>query len=159
MPVVSLRHLAGELQLVDDQSTLYLDRRTGETMAVLQDDASRAHDLEDAGLEDAALPEWERETLATVRRVPASDDWLALPLWFEIRPYRILEDFRDALEDAAARETLARAMRGRGAFRRFRDAIARLGLEDEWYAFEALAYARTAARWLNRHGIPFEDDV
>ena len=147
---VSLRSVAGELQLLDDTMTAYLDRRTGEVTIMTEDDVRLAED--DA--EPAA--EWERAWRETLREGLASGAWLALPGRWELDDYGIMEAFCLSVAPGEGAERLERAVRGRGAFRRFRDAVADLGLEDRWYAHRDRAYARVAADWLGAHGVPFE---
>lgn len=151
MPLpVSLAEIAGDLQMLDDLSTAYLNRATGETRIVSEDDLAFADD------DDPDLPDWQREAGRRAREALASDDWLALPSQFEIHPYRIMEAFCRSVPPAEGGEALARAIRGRGAFRRFRDTVERLGRIDAWYAHEQEAYERVAARWLADHDIPFD---
>lgn len=48
------------------------------------------------------------------------------------------------------------AIQGRGAFRRFRDMIIKMGIEQVWYDFKADTYKRKAARWCEEKGIEYE---
>ncbi len=61
-----------------------------------------------------------------------------------------MADFAEALTDERAGRRLARAIQGKGAFRRFRDE-----LHDEypdllptWYAFRGIRAERRAVQWL-----------
>lgn len=152
MPNITLKAVAGELQILDATSTGYLHRRTGEVVIVQQEDARHAEDPD-----DASLPDWHREMLATVREVLAGDEWLELPSRFDIDPYRIMERFCFSIAPDEGGERLQQAIQGSGAFRRFRDEVSRLGLEERWYAHQDQAYRRIVARWLEGHEIPFRD--
>ena len=153
MPLpVSLHAVVGDLQLVGSLSTAYLNRRTGEVAILTEEDAL----LADA---DTPLTEWERDWAATARAVQASEDWLALPDRFELHPYQIMERFCLSIPTHEGGEALLAAIRGRGAFRQFRDQAGRLGLEARWFAFQDDAYRRIVAVWLEAHEIPFRDDV
>jgi hypothetical protein len=46
-------------------------------------------------------------------------------------------------------------IRGSGAFRRFKDAIRRHGIEDEWYQFRDQALEEIAIEWLESNGIAY----
>ena len=48
-----------------------------------------------------------------------------------------------------------RAVHGSGAFRRFKDTIRRLDIEEEWYRFHAAALEVIAKEWLEAHGIAY----
>lgn len=56
-----------------------------------------------------------------------------LPTQNEIRDYNIMEEFADTLS-GVAQERLYDALRGRGAFRRFKDTVNRMGIAQKWYA-------------------------
>jgi Uncharacterised protein family (UPF0158) len=91
-----------------------------------------------------------------VRDVLDSEDWLALPTKFEIHEYAIMEEFCWSVEDPSLREELLNAIRGRGAFRYFKDTIRRHGVEDEWYRYREDALEKKAIEWLEGHGIAYE---
>ena len=78
-----------------------------------------------------------------------------LPTSFEIRDYDIMEDFVDMLS-GAAHDRLSSAIQGRGAFRRFKDTVIKMGIDQEWYDFQADAYKRKAIRWCEDNGIEYE---
>jgi hypothetical protein len=60
--------------------------------------------------------------------------------------------------DDDQRDELLDAIRGRGAFRRFKDAIHRFGIADEWYRFREEAFEEIAADFLEVNGIKFRRD-
>ena len=52
---------------------------------------------------------------------------------------------------------LARAIQGRGAFRRFKDTVYDLGIDQKWYDYQAKAYKRIATRWCEANDIEYEE--
>jgi hypothetical protein len=66
-----------------------------------------------------------------------------------------MESFISTLSGTVA-DRLSRAISGRGAFRRFKDEIIRLGVEKEWYAFEEDTHKRIAIRWCEENGLEWE---
>jgi predicted nucleotidyltransferase len=68
--------------------------------------------------------------------------------------YRDMEDFVARVPDTRSRDRLARAIEGRGAFRRFRDALHDLPDEERqaWFAFRDARMERRALEWLADHG-------
>lgn len=58
-----------------------------------------------------------------------------------------MEDFIDSLADTAIQNKLYRAIRGKGAFRKFKDEICYLGIREEWFAFQHNAYVEIAKKW------------
>jgi hypothetical protein len=49
------------------------------------------------------------------------------------------------------------AIRGRGAFRRFKDALDRHGLLEAWYRYRREDLAQEAAAWLEANGIAYRE--
>lgn len=151
-PTVSLRAVAAEMDVPNDDWTVYIHRRTGELLTVTDEDASALEDEEAA--ED--LPDWQAEHLPKIREALASADFLALPSKFDINEYGIMERFCEQVADTAARDGLLRAIRGAGAFGRFKALADRLGLIGEWYAFRDHEMENIAAEWLEANGIAYE---
>ncbi|MBR0282096.1 MAG: hypothetical protein IJQ81_10975 [Oscillibacter sp.] len=78
-----------------------------------------------------------------------------LPSPYDIHEYSIMERFIWSLPEGTIQDRLENAIRGRGAFRRFKDSIYRLDMEQEWYDFRANAYREIAIEWCNDHGFQF----
>lgn len=66
-----------------------------------------------------------------------------------------MKAFADSLQENE-RERLASALRGRGAFRRFKDTVRRLGRAEEWYAFRDAAHRQLAIDWCEENGVEYE---
>ena len=64
--------------------------------------------------------------------------------------YQDMADFADGITDERAGRRLARAIQGKGAFRRFKDELheEHLGLLPAWYAFRDTRARRRAVQWL-----------
>ncbi|HNT44737.1 MAG TPA: UPF0158 family protein, partial [Syntrophorhabdaceae bacterium] len=58
-------------------------------------------------------------------------------------------------EDEGLKEDLLYTIDGRGAFRRFKDAIHRLGIEKDWFKYRDGRLKELAVDWLKANGIPF----
>jgi hypothetical protein len=68
--------------------------------------------------------------------------------------YGDMEDFVGYVRDARARDLLERAIMGRGAFRRFKDALVDYPeLRRAWFAFHDARGERRALEWLVEHGL------
>ena len=73
--------------------------------------------------------------------------FLRLPSPYDIHEYSIMESFVEKLPAGVVQDQLARAIRGKGAFRRFKDGIIRFDMEAAWYRYQAEAYRTLAIRW------------
>jgi Uncharacterised protein family (UPF0158) len=150
--IVSLKEVVDAMDPPNDEWTSYLNPKTGEIVTV-SDEEHRL--VEDEELNEADLPEWQRESLPKVREALESDDFLALPDKFEIHEWAIMERFSNSQSSARCRDELLDAIHGTGAFRSFRSAIRRLGIEDEWFRFRQSALEEIAKDWLEAHGVSF----
>ena len=149
--MVSLRDVLDEMELSSDEATGYINRKTGEIITLTDEVVALAEDPDAA----ADAPQWQKDLLPKAREVLASEDFIPLPSKFEIHEWAIMERFAQSLTDAAVSDELDAALHGRGAFRRFKDAVQRLGIADEWYRFRDAALEEIAVEFLETHGISY----
>lgn len=85
---------------------------------------------------------------------PEEDGWTSVPPAGSRAGYRDMEEFATAVPDRRTSELLGRAIVGRGAFRRFRDALSDLPeLRDQWLRFRDARGRRRALDWLEQEGL------
>lgn len=134
---VKLTDIIDAIEMTDQYSEYFLDKETGKVewvsdMAMTQEEQEEVYDrLDEHG-------------------------FYRLPTSFDIRDYDIMEDFIDTLS-GSNHDRLASAIQGKGAFRRFKDNVIRLGIDKQWYDFQANAYKRKAARWCEDNDIEYEE--
>jgi len=151
---VSLQDVLDAMELSSDESTSYINVKTGEIEMLTDEEVDL---VEDEDLDEEALAEWLRERLPTVREVLDSDDFLPLPGKFEIHEWKIMERFSISQTNDSVRHELLDAIRGAGAFRNFRGAIRRHGIEDNWFTFRRSALEEIAKEWLTAQDLPFSE--
>lgn len=153
MPLpVQLKDVVDALEPLSDSWSAYINRRTGELVSFSADTADAAERDEQ---DDRDAPAWMREELSVARRVIASDDYIPLPGKFDFHEYRVMERFCLLQDGTALRESLLKAIQGRGAFRRFNAMIHTKGIADRWYEYRDQALLDLAAGFLESEGIPF----
>jgi hypothetical protein len=86
------------------------------------------------------------------------DEYIALPNQYDIDEYSMMEEFVENLSEGSNKMNLSDAIQGRGAFRRFKDTLCNLGLEQKWYKFRDDFYEQTARKWCERSGIEIIED-
>ena len=150
MPVVSLRDVVEALDLQSDEVRSCLDPETGEIVTFSEEESSFAEsdDWEDA-------PEWMKEFLPKVKRALEDERMLELPDRAHIDEWRMMQDFAEEQEQCRCRPELLSAVHGAGAFRHFKNAIQRLGLENSWFQYREAAVERVAKEWLDENKIPY----
>jgi hypothetical protein len=149
---VRLQDIIEGMEWQSDETISYLNTRTGEVVTVTAEHLAAA----EAGEADVEQADWERDAMAVARAIVGSTDYVRLPDRFEIDEYRMMERFANLCVEEGARTQLDLALRGSGAFRRFKDAVSQLGLAKRWYAFRGRGYEEVAIEWCQVHGIDFE---
>lgn len=149
--IVSLKDVVNELEMQADETEGYLNKRTGELITLLPDELSAVED--DLDLSD--YPDWQKEMIKKAKEVAESDDYLTLPSKYDIHEYKIMEDLCYSIEDQELSDKLLDKIKGRGAFRRFKDAINLMGIEEDWYRLRQDAFEKIAIDWLEEHGIAY----
>ena len=152
MPLpVKLQDVIDALQWTQDSISYFLDRRTGEIELITEEVWS-------AGEKDELIstyPEWQRDSILKAREIQSTDHFVELPNKLEIDSYDMMEQFCHEYPNRGISEKLLAVIKGKGAFRRFRDMVADLGIQDEWNRFEHQQFEDLAVEWLEAEGIPF----
>lgn len=146
---VKLEEVAQTIGTLDDETHAYINRRTGELVTVTDEDLYLAENES-----DAEVPEWQREMVESAKVVLGSDDYIPLPGQFDFHEYRVMESFCLSLEETELQEKLLSDLRGRGAFRRFKDGIHEAAIDKLWYDYRDQALRDLAADFLEAEGIP-----
>ena len=150
-PVVSLDDVLEHMEFSSDEHTSYINRKTGELIALTDEELRMAEDPDEAEF----APDWQKETVAKAREVLESENYTALPGKFEIDEWSIMKRFTESLADGRMSDQLDAALHGRGAFGRFKEIIRRLAIAEEWYRFRAAALEEIAIDFLEAHGIAY----
>lgn len=158
-PVINLSDIISALEMTNDESCGYLDTETGQIKWQFDFDPS----LSDISSEELEADEADEEELEANEEAGETGKtggtrlrkrYLLLPDRFEINEYHMIEAFAYDHDDHSGGR-LVRAISGRGAFRRFRETVERLGLLDEWYEFRDNCYRERAVSWCQGHNISF----
>ncbi|MFW6158681.1 MAG: UPF0158 family protein [Planctomycetota bacterium] len=158
MPIpVRLSDVIQHMEMAGPELFSLLNRRTGEFVFFTAEEQRLVEEGGEAEWADA--PDWQRETLPKVKEALESDDWVGPPDEFDIHEWSIMERFTRSVGDDEQYEALSHAIHGSGAFRRFKDTIYRLGIEDEWYRYRDATFERIAIDWLEAEGIPYVRDT
>jgi hypothetical protein len=149
--IVSVQDVIQEMDMQTDEDEGYLNKRTGELITLSAEDLSAVED--DLDIDD--YPDWYKEVIKKAKEVVGSDEYLTLPSKYEIHEYRIMEKFCYSMQDQDMGDKLLDAIKGPGAFRRFKDAIRLLDIEEEWARYRQGELEKIAIDWLEEHGIPY----
>jgi hypothetical protein len=148
---VKLSDLIEGMDFQSDEQSSFLNLTTGEVVSITDEELRAAEN--DEPLED--FPEWQHDAIRIAGEIRETDHYLPLPDRFEIHEYRIMERFCLSVDDDDLRDDLSGAIRGRGAFRRFKDRVQAYGIAEEWYRYRDAALREIAMAWCEEHGIPY----
>lgn len=142
------------LEFQSDESSSFLNTKTGEVV-LMTDYAMRAAE-DDEPLEE--VPDWERELVAIAREILAeSGQYIQLPTKYDIDEYSIMENFCTSLDKKEIGDILYDLICGSGAFRRFKNAIYKYGVEDEWDKYRNNAIKEIAVEWCKENNIECDE--
>jgi hypothetical protein len=157
-PPVKLSELVEALDLEMEDYQTYLDRKTGTMVTIQSSLISALEEDDDESLQD--LDDWDEEEAEVAKAIVQDDGtrFIPGPDKFDFDEYREMERFIRSLDDEDAADQLWRAIKGRGAFRYFKDTLHRLGIQDDWYAFRDEAMKRFVIDWADVNNIAYVDD-
>ena len=138
---IPLESVISGIETASDSFTIFLDLETMEQVSVADELIT--------GIDDS-------ETAEMIDENPGR--FLRLPTQYEIHEYSIMEDFVYSLEDGEAKRALARAIQGRGAFRRFKDTLVQYGVRQRWFDYQAAAYRELAIQWCRDHDLLYTEN-
>jgi hypothetical protein len=164
----------GELALALDTDSpeihQYLDLETGRIVLIMEEiaweldeiydeiydeDGNRVVPLEEA-LQQRGNPDWQDDMMLEADRIRQEygTRYIRVEGDDPYSDYRDMERFIGSVGDDRLRERLWSAIRERGAFRRFKDLLARHPqVEDKWFEFKDAQLQKRVANWLASHDI------
>lgn len=159
MKPVKLSELIEALEFDSDEYTNRVDLQNGCVVRLPISLLSAAEEGDDEALD--GLSDWEKEEVEIAKAIAADsgERFVAAPDKFDFNEYRHMERFIGTVEDAEAADQLWRAIKGKGAFRYFKDTASRLGLLDRWYRYQEAALKEFVIEWAEFQKVPVEDDV
>jgi len=138
---IKLEQVLDAIETADDAFTYFYDTQTGETVF----------------LQDEIITGERNEALEELIENSPSGRFLRFPTKYDIHEYSIMESFVYSLPAGTARQELANAICGRGAFRRFKNGIRYHRLEQQWYDYRDQAYREIAIRWCRYEGLEYSE--
>jgi len=154
--VISLKEIVDRLETVSTDISVYLDTIGGELITLSDDDIAEAEDGIGDADDDA---EWHIQVRSQARSVVENVDnrYLKLPDHFDIHEWQIIEDFCHSIKDPEISGDLDRAIRGEGAFRRFKSCLERHGLHAQWFSHREKVLREIAVEWCEENGVAFKE--
>src|SRR4051794_1140439 len=141
---INLKDIIEEMEIQFEESRSLLNITTGEIVLVTSEDLRAVEDEKTFDI----LPEWEQENkMIAIDVVENFENYIELPTKYEVNEYEIIENFCLTVSDQRKQESLLRAIRGKGAFRRFKDEIIDFEMEEQWYSYREECFKQIAIEW------------
>ena len=149
---IKLKDIIEEMEIQFEESRSLLNITTGEIVLVTSEDLRTVEDEKPFD----HLPEWEQENrIIAIDVVENFKNYIELPTKYEVNEYEIMENFCLTVIDQRKRESLLRAIRGKGAFRRFKDEIIDFEMEEQWYSYREECFKQVAIEWCQENKINY----
>jgi len=150
---VKLDDIVDGLESQSDESSSFLNKKTGEVVLITDEELNAAEENEP--IED--FPDWQQDQVRIAKEIIAeTGDYISLPTKFDINEYRVMERFCLSLDDPEMSDLFYGLIKGGGAFRRFKNAIHKYEIADEWYSYRDNALKEIAIEWCRENNIEFE---
>lgn len=153
--VANLKEIVDRLDCLMDGWRYFYNKKTGEILEFEMEYMRIAEEYDEE--EETELRDWERESVMEI--VKAFENWeniIELPTKYDIDEYEIMSDFADEYENPRISNKLQLTLGGRGAFRRFKDAVNNLGVADEWYKYKESKLTKIAKLWCEDNQIEYK---
>lgn len=154
MPL-KLSELISEMEMQMDEYKTYLNKESCEIVTASAEDLSIAEESD--GEDDfVQYPDWQKQSIREALDIVINwDKYVELPDKFEVNEYNIMEKFCFSLDNDKIMNELYSAISGKGAFRRFKDKVNRLGLVKHWESFREEAFKEIAVEWCEQNDISY----
>jgi len=158
-PPAKLSELILALDMPSEEFRTYFDRQTGAVVSVEETMLSNLEDGEEEDLGD--LAEWQKEEYEVAKEIVSDDGrrFLPPPDKFEFHEHHVMEEFIRSIDNNEVSNQLWHAIKGRGAFRYFKDTLQRLGIQQSWYDYLEEAQREFVIEWAKENKVAFEDDT
>lgn len=146
--------LSMELTNQVEESSDFLDTDTGDIVNVLREVFDDLEEENDDAIGD--YPEWMEEMVENAEAILSDEDgrYVEIPKLPTHRAYEFMEEFIERLNDKKVQNRLYNAIKGKGAFRRFKDALLEWPeIEGQWFAYRDEMMKREVVEWLRSIGI------
>ncbi len=160
MKKIKLEDVIEAIELCTDESTHYYSEKDNLIVCVFDEYAGIADDVftGQKSLDDLGnYADWQIDIIKTIVDIEENyEDYINLPNSEDLDEYELMKSFCYSLEDNQKSGILLNTLNGSGAFRRFKDKIYDLDLQQAWYDHKENSTKELAIRWCKENNIEFE---
>lgn len=149
--VVSIKEIVEGMEFQLEGALSFINLKNGEVVTIENEEMQAAKDNENV----TSFPDWQQEFIIAAKEIISNDDFFPLPSNQEINEYVIVKDFCFCLEDKRIKGIMIKAIKGRGAFRRFKEYIYRFNIEVQWFNFIHEKLFDIAKEWCIKNNLEY----
>jgi hypothetical protein len=153
---VKLNDIIEAFETTHPELNYSINTETGEVVEVPQNILLSAEEL---GKPDKmeGYPVWEKEMILKAKEIISSGKYLDIEGLETHDCYEIMEDFCLSYNEEKISIALLEAIKGKEPFTRFKEEIARLGLEKKWQKYKKDAIKKIAREWCKEKDIDYSE--
>ena len=153
MTKVQIDDVIEHLEFASELNKSFLNKNTGEIHLIPEELERYAEpDFEDEDF----IPEWEKEIIPVIKDIKQNPaKYIEIPNQFYINEYAIMERFCLSLKEETLRDKMYSAIKGSGAFQRFKDNIHNYGIVDDWYKYKEESFREIAIEWCKENDLEY----
>jgi hypothetical protein len=159
MKPIKLTELIDAVELDFEEHVSYVDVEDGKVLTVERSLLSSMEEGDEEAVGD--VPDWQKAEVEIAKAIAqdAGGRFVRALRKYDFHEYRHMERFIGSLDSSNDADQLWRAIKGKGAFRYFKDTAQRLGLLEKWFLYRDDALKEFVIDWAGDEKIAFEDDV
>jgi hypothetical protein len=154
---IKLSEIIEGIEFQSDERSSYLNKLTSEVVMITDEEMQAAEEGE--SLDD--YPEWQQNAIEQAKDIlsdETDEKYISLPSKFDVHEYNIMKKFCLTVADKDVSESLFYAIKGKGAFRRFKDAVHRYEIAEDWYKYRDDYIKQIAKDWCEENDIECTED-
>ncbi|MGY3714696.1 UPF0158 family protein [Sutcliffiella cohnii] len=153
---ISLRELVEEMDTQSEDDKSFINRETGKIIII---ETSILRRIEEEEIEAETNVGGESLYIDALDIIENDEKYEVIPSQWDINEYEMMEDFISSMESPKDRDRLYGVIKGKGAFRRFKDMIIKLDVEQQWYLYKDQRLKEIAIKFCEMYDINYIDDM
>ncbi|AST90846.1 UPF0158 family protein [Sutcliffiella cohnii] len=153
---ISLRELVEEMDTQSEDDKSFINRETGKIIII---ETSILRRIEEEEIEAETNVGGESLYIEALDIIENDEKYEVIPSQWDINEYEMMEDFISSMESPKVRDRLYGVIKGKGAFRRFKDMIIKLDVEQQWYLYKDQRLKEIAIKFCEMYDINYIDDM
>lgn len=151
---IYIENIAEKLENINKEYKTYLNKKNGKFIVTKEKYINELK--EENNLEKFEYKQWEKRYIDFAKEVVNnSEDYIELPVIYEIDEISVMRDFANSMENEEYKNIIIKAISEEGAIRRFKDTTENLDIVDRWKSFRSKVYYRIAIDLCKKEGVEY----